>query len=87
MSNNGDEQVIASYLIILRAANRTALTPGDAITSRRIDSIRFGGPGESTGGTRTLPDEDPVGSIGTNGETLVESGVGAQNIIMEVPSQ
>ena len=36
-------------------------------------------------GNGTLPDENPVGSIGTSGETPVGPGAVDQSIVEEVP--
>ena len=59
-------QVIAPFLIILRVANRTALTSG-AVTSGNVGSIHFRSGGGSTDG--------PMGS---SGETSDGFGVGSQ---------
>ena len=69
MSNRDGVQVIAPYLIILRVANRKALT-SDMLSSGSgaARSIRFASQRGSTGGDESLPDGDPVGSIGMNDE-------------------
>lgn len=56
LSNHGDRQVIAPFLIILRVSNRSALT-SDTIISGNVGSMQFEGEGESTSGNGTLPDE------------------------------
>lgn len=81
-SNHGGKQVIAPYLIIIRVANRTALT-SDVITSKKVAPLRFKSRAESTGGTGTLLDSDPVSSMETNGGPTTW----AENTIEEVSSQ
>ena len=81
LSNRSDEQVIAPFLIVLRVANRTAIT-SKAIVSGNIGSMRFESQGnESTDGGVTVPDGDPVGSVKADGENTGELGV----VIEEVP--
>jgi hypothetical protein len=78
---NDDEQVIAPFLIVLRVANRTALT-GEAIASGNIGSIHFMSQEKSTDGGASFPDGDPVSSVNTSGEDPGELGV---VVIEEVP--
>ena len=77
LTNRGGKQVIAPFLIILRVANRTALT-SNTIASGNIGSIQFNSHGESTGDNGTLPDENPPSSTATNGETFSEHRVGVE---------
>lgn len=71
LSDQGDEQVIAPFLIVLRVANRTALT-SEAIAPGGSSSIYFQGREASTGNSETLNGRDPMSSMETNGETLGE---------------
>ena len=84
ISNHGGEQVIAPFLIVLRVANRTAVT-SEAVASGNIGSIRFRSQRESTDGIVTLPDGGPVGSVSTNGDNSGEFGGGIETGIEEVP--
>ena len=54
--------MIAPLLIILRAANRTALT-SDTFASVHISEFKARSRGEITGGGGALPGGDPVGSM------------------------
>lgn len=82
LSNHGQQQVIAPFLIVLRVANRTALT-SDVTASRKIDgSIRFKSEGVSTG-NQTFHDGNPASSVETNGETAGEACAGHN--IEEIP--
>ena len=65
-SNHHVEQVIAPLLIVLRVANRRALT-SEAIVSGNIGSIRFRSQGESADDSGTVAYEYPTGSVGTDG--------------------
>ena len=65
-SNHHVEQVIAPLLIVLRVANRKALT-SEAIVSGNIGSIRFRSQGESADDSGTVAYEYPTGSVGTDG--------------------
>jgi len=65
----------APFLIIIRVANRRALT-SDTIVSGDIGSI---------GGSETLPEESPTSSVNANGETF--GGLGAGDGIGEVSSR
>ena len=77
-------QVIAPFLIILRVANRRALT-SEAVASGNVGSIRFKGPGESMDDDGTLSDGRPMSSTDLDGETTGELAVGVQSAIEEVP--
>ena len=58
LSNRGDGQVIAPFLIVLRVANRTSLT-SKAIVSGNVGSIRFKSQtNSSVGGDGTLSGGD-----------------------------
>ena len=61
---NHGEQVIAPFLLVLRVANRTALT-SDTMASISGPSLYFG---DSTDGSKTLPEVHPINSVGVNGE-------------------
>lgn len=62
-----ETQVIAPFLIILRVANRRALTT-NAAAPGKTSSIRFGSRGKLTDGSGTLFEEHPMSSIGTGGD-------------------
>ena len=81
LSNHKCGQVIASLLIVLRVANRTALT-SKSITPGNIGSIHFRSGGVSTGG-ETLPDGHPVSRMETNGEDSGEFGGGLETVSRE----
>jgi hypothetical protein len=76
-SDHDDKQVIAPFLIILRVADRRALT-SNAVTSGNIDSIRFKSQGETTAGEVSLSDVYPTSSMGPDGETPDGPGVGVE---------
>ena len=78
------KQVIAPFLIILRAAKPRALTSG-SINSAGIGSIHFKSQGQSTGDNWTSPDKDPVNSTEADGSTPGDKGPGAKSTIEEVP--
>ena len=84
LSNHGDVQVIAPFLITLRVAKRRALTSA-MIASGGIGSMKFKSQGRSTNGDETVPDGNLVSSVETNGETAGWPGVGTENTIEEVP--
>ena len=73
-SNHDDKQVIATFLIILRVANRSSLT-SQTITGSN-NSIHFRRQGNSTGRNEPLSDTYPMSPMGTNGKTTGEIGVG-----------
>ena len=81
-SNYGYTQVIAPYLIILRVANRRAMTSKSI--SGIAESIRFRGQGSTDGGG-SLPDGDPINAMEVNGEAPGELDIGDKNAIEEVP--
>ena len=66
LSDHGIGQVIAPFLIILRVANRRALT-SDMTNFRTVSSARFKSWGKSTGVTGS--DVYPMDSMETEGET------------------
>ena len=78
--DDDDEQVIAPFLIILRVADRRALT-SETIVSGNIGSIHFRSDERETESSETLPDQSPVGSVDASGETP-----GVEATIDEVPS-
>ena len=84
LSNLGNAQVIASFLVTLRVANRTALT-SDTVVSGNLGSIRFRSQGKSTESDGTVLDGVPLGSMEMNGEVLGEGSVGVGGAIEEVP--
>jgi len=69
----GSVQVIAPYLIILRVANRRALT-SEMITrgSQEISSIHFGSQGEPTDAGGSFPDGALAGSMEADGDAIEE---------------
>lgn len=76
LPNCNHEQVIAPFLIILRVANRRALT-SEAIATGNMSSIHFGNRGvESASGDGTLPGGHPASSTDVYGKTPGEPGVG-----------
>ena len=81
-SNYGYTQVIAPYLIILRVANRRAMTSKSI--SGIAESIRFRGQGSTDGGG-SLPDGDPINAMEVNGEAPGKLDIGDKNAIEEVP--
>jgi hypothetical protein len=85
LSDHGDEQVIAPFLIILRVANRSALT-SDTIISGNVGSLQFRGQEKSTSGIGTFPDEYLASSTEPDGETPGKIDVEVGAVIVEVPS-
>ena len=75
--DHGNKQVIAPFLIILRVADRRALT-SNAVTSGNIGSIHFESQGETTTGEATISDVYPTSSMGPDGETPDGPGVGVE---------
>lgn len=61
-------QVISPFLIILRVANRRALT-SDAIVSGNVSSLRFDGQGKLTGGSVIFIGARQKGLADTHGKT------------------
>ena len=86
MTNDNDEQCIAPFLIVLRVANRTALT-SEAVVSGNVGSIRFKSQGESTGVDGTFLDGNPVSSTDEHSEAPGEHDSAAENAVEEVPSR
>lgn len=82
VSNHEGEQVISPFLIILRVANRKALT-SDTIISGSIGSMHFDTHEGAMEDNETFPDENLAGSVDTNKEASSGVGVAA---IDEVPS-
>lgn len=82
-SNHGGEQAIAPFLIILRVADRRALT-SETIVSGNLGSIHFRSQGKSTVDDGTLPDDHHVSSTDADGEISQELGAGAESAIEEV---
>ena len=82
LSNHPDEQVIASLLIILRVANKSALT-SDTIAPGSISSIHFTGRGRPTGGNGTVSDGHPTNSTGTNEGAPGELGARDETAVKE----
>lgn len=77
--------MIAPFLIILRVANRNALTSEAIASGGNIGSIRFKSRRELTSGNGTLPDTNPVSSVETVGEAPCEFGTATDDMIEEVP--
>jgi hypothetical protein len=79
ISNCGCEQVIAPFLIILRVANRRALT--SRAVSGGVSLIQFSNEGKSTGGSRTLPGGSTASSVDLYGKTPGEFSVTVETTI------
>ena len=75
LSNRGEKQVIAPFLIILRLANRTAVTSDSTIGSQTVDPAYFRSHEGTTCDHGVFPNEGPVGSTNVPGEALNELGV------------
>lgn len=85
MSDDDDKQCIAPFLIVLRVANRTALT-SEAIVSGSTSSIHFSIQGELTGGGGTISNGSPIRSASNaHGEAPGKHEAGAENVIEELP--
>lgn len=81
LSNDDNKQCIAPFLIVLRVANRSALT-SEAVASGSVGSIRFRSPGESTRADATLSNGNRDGlDQDARGEAPGEHGAGADNSI------
>jgi len=81
-------QVIAPYLIILRVANRRALTSDVISGTGSIGSLRFDFKGQGTtvdGSDGTFPDCDTMDPMGVNSEAARGLGAGLDGAIGEVP--
>jgi hypothetical protein len=75
LPSNRGKQVIAPYLVILRVANRSALT-SDTIASGVTGSLHFASQASSTDSSGTLPAEYSMSSTEMDGEATDEAGVG-----------
>jgi hypothetical protein len=83
----GSVQVIAPYLIILRVANRRALTNDVISGTGSVGSLCFDFKSQGTeDGERTFPDGDPVSIMEANGEAVCELGAGSDGAVEEVLS-
>ena len=80
LSDHDDEQVIAPFLIILRLANRSALT-SDAIVSGNIGTIEFRSQGRSGVSDVTVPDVYPMCPTEAGKECPGELSAGAEKTI------
>ena len=77
LSNRGNEQVIAPFLIIFRVANRTALTTDTIATGDiPIGSLHFASQGGSEGRV-TLSDGYPLAIVDMSGDVFDGRGVSA----------
>ena len=84
-SNHSRDQVIAPFLIILRVANRRALT-SHTIASGNVGSIHFNSRGGSTGDDETSFDGNLSRSMEMNSEAPHELGVEAEIAVEETTS-
>ena len=78
------KQVIAPLLIILRVANKTALT-SNTIVSGCIDTFKARTPGQSAGGDGTHPSGDSMSSVDERGTNSVELLVEVETTIESRP--
>src|ERR1700753_412888 len=85
LSNYHDGQVITPYLIILRVANRRALTSEAISGVGNADSIRFNSFERTTGDDGIIYDGSPMNSMGTNRDPPVGIGFVVEDPIEEVP--
>ena len=84
-SDRWNKQVIAPLLVILRVANRRALT-NDSIAPGNLSSIHFTGQGESMDGNGIVPGENPTSlTEANNPDTPSEYSTKAENTIDETP--
>ena len=85
LSDHRIAQVIAPYLIVIRVAERRALT-SEMITSgpEKVSSIQFRSQG-TTDGDGSLPDGGPTNSVQANDEVPNDVGTKTENDIEEVP--
>ena len=79
LANHRNEQVIAPFLIILRVANRNAVTSATAV-SGSVSSIHFRSREKLTDGV-SLPGRDFVSSMDTSGNDLNELCVGTETTV------
>lgn len=77
LSDHDAEQVIASLLIILRVADKRALT-SDTIVTGHISSLHFTGQAKSTVGNGTSSNGDPMTSAVTIEEAPIEPNDGIE---------
>ena len=84
LSNDDGKQCIATFVIVLRVANQTALT-SEAV-SGNIGSIRFKSVGESTSGDETLQSTGNPIHLASDGHEKIpeEHSAGTENTIEEV---
>lgn len=75
-------QVIAPYLVILRVANRKALTSKMISGPGNISSLHFESQGTTLGGDES---RHSTSSMGANGEVLDAPTAGGGNTIKETP--
>ena len=80
LTNRGEEQTIAPFLITLRAANQSALT-NVSIVSGDVGSLRFRSRGKSTSGHGTTLGRHPTSSIASDEDTYPELGVGIESTV------
>ena len=82
ISNCGNHQVIAPFLVTLRVANRSEVTSRAILTG---SSIQFESQVRLQGETDTLPDGSSVGVTKVDAEATDNDGVGVENTTDEVP--
>lgn len=79
LSDDGDEQVIAPFLIVIRVADRRALMSSKTVAgSGNLSSVHRG---KFTNGSRTLPGVYPMDSIDIHGKTAGGLHVGVETTI------
>jgi hypothetical protein len=82
--SDGDKQVIAPFLIVLRVANKRALT-SETVVSGNIGSMHFKSQERSAmTGSETVSGGVPVSSLDASGETTVEYSDRDETAIDEV---
>ena len=80
LSDHGNKQVIAPFLIILRVANQRSLT-GDSIVPRNISSLHFGSKWKSSGRHDTLPSGYSMDSTDVDEKTPGVLGIGTESSV------
>ena len=88
LSNRRDAQVIAPYLIVLRVANRRALTNDVISGTGSVGSLSFDFKGQGTttdASEGTFPDGGPASLMGVNSEAARGRGAGPDDAIGEIP--
>ena len=80
LSDHGNKQVIAPFLIILRVANQRSLT-GGSIVPRNISSLHFGSKWKSSGGHDTLPSGYSMDSTDVDEKTPEVLGIGTESSV------